>query len=56
MLAFLGFALLATLYMIPAIVGIKKKSAVAITVVNVLFGWTILGWIACLIWACEGKD
>lgn len=53
---FLGFAVIAFIYMLPAIIGRNKKSTVAITLVNIFFGWTIIIWIACLIWAREGKE
>lgn len=54
--AFLGFAVIALIYMLPAIIGRNKKSAVAITLVNIFFGWTIIIWVICLIWACEAKE
>jgi hypothetical protein len=38
-------------YFLPAIVGRKKRNANAITALNLLLGWTILGWIITLIWA-----
>ena len=39
-------------YFIPSIIGYRKKNGVAIFVLNLLLGWTILGWIIALIWAC----
>ncbi|WP_277226774.1 superinfection immunity protein [Hymenobacter sp. YC55] len=39
------------LYFIPAIVAKGKRNATSILVLNLLLGWTILGWIAALIWA-----
>lgn len=40
-------------YFLPALIADKRKAAskVAITWINVIFGWTILGWIAALVWA-----
>lgn len=49
-LAIIGFT-----YLLPAIVGRKKKNANAIFILNVLLGWTILGWIIALVWAVS-KD
>lgn len=50
-----GVAVLAafTVYMIPAIEADARKrdDAFAITLVNVLLGWTVIGWIAALMWA-----
>jgi ABC-type Na+ efflux pump permease subunit len=50
MLILLGVFLLG-LYFVPSIVGRKKKNAQAIFVLNLLLGWTILGWIIALVWA-----
>lgn len=46
----LGFAM----YWIPTIVALSRKhhNRGAITITNLLLGWTIIGWIAALIWAC----
>ncbi|RFU44813.1 superinfection immunity protein [Paraburkholderia sp. DHOC27] len=42
-----------TLYLIPSIEADARKSrdAQAITLVNVLLGWTVIGWIAAFMWA-----
>jgi hypothetical protein len=47
-------AFLIPLYWIPAIVAFSRKhhNRGAITVTNFLLGWTAIGWIAALIWAC----
>jgi hypothetical protein len=40
------------LYFLPCIVGWNKKhNAWAIFLLNLLFGWTVVGWIVALIWA-----
>jgi hypothetical protein len=39
------------LYFIPTIIGWKKRNAVAIIAVNILLGWTVIGWLAALVWA-----
>ena len=38
-------------YFTPAIVGWNKKSAFGITILNLLLGWTLLGWVGALVWA-----
>ena len=44
------------IYFLPSFVAWKKKRQDAIIVLNLLLGWTILGWIGALIWAmCESK-
>ena len=44
------------LYFVPAIVAYKRhhRQTLAITVLNVAAGWTGLGWVAALVWACTG--
>lgn len=39
------------LYFLPSIIGYNKKNANAICMLNLLLGWTVLGWIVALIWA-----
>ena len=43
----------AALYMLPGIVALVRghHNAGAIVVMNLLLGWTVLGWIFALIWA-----
>src|ERR1700760_475720 len=43
------------LYFLPAIVGRHKHDAVGIFVVNLLFGWTVIGWVIAMIWACAAE-
>ncbi|WP_122158666.1 superinfection immunity protein [Paraburkholderia sp.] len=42
-----------TLYMIPSIEADahNRDDAFAITMVNVLLGWTVIGWVAAFMWA-----
>jgi len=46
--------LLVVAYLLPTIVSWRRghRQHLAITVLNVLLGWTILGWIGALVWAC----
>ncbi len=55
--SFFSFAILLLLLFLPAIVAYKRKhrNAVPIFVVTLCLGWTIVGWIAALIWAVNGK-
>jgi hypothetical protein len=48
---FLGFILL--VYFLPSVIASSRghKNKPAIIVLNLLLGWTFLGWIAALIWA-----
>jgi Superinfection immunity protein/zinc-ribbon domain len=40
------------LYFLPTIIGRDKVDFTGILLVNLLLGWTVLGWIIALIWAC----
>ena len=48
-LILIGIAL--WIYFIPAIVGRKKVNATAISLLNLLLGWTLIGWVFALVWA-----
>jgi len=43
-------------YFIPTIAGFKTKNASGIFLLNLLLGWTILGWIGALIWAYSSPE
>jgi hypothetical protein len=52
MFHFLFFLLL---YFLPSLIGRDKKDALAIFLVNLLFGWTLIGWVLALLWACGSE-
>ena len=43
------------LYFLPSIVAHNKRDFAGIFLVNLLFGWTVIGWIIALIWACAAE-
>ena len=47
----LGFILMLAIYFIPTFVGNNDKNATGIFLLNLLLGWTLLGWVLALIWA-----
>lgn len=51
-LIYLGIMFLA--YFLPAIVACNRghHNRLAITVLNLVLGWTLLGWLIALVWAC----
>lgn len=53
-LAIIGVGLL--IYFIPTIAGRKKRNANAIFALNLLLGWTVLGWVAALVWALTSEQ
>jgi hypothetical protein len=55
---FFGFPFFGiALYFLPIIIAAIRhsKSMVGIVLLNVLGGWTGIGWIIALIWACVGE-
>ena len=46
---------LAFLYVFPTLLAIisKRKNSVQIAFVNLFLGWTIIGWIVAVAWACD---
>jgi len=52
------FLLFWAAYFVPAIVAYRRGHAQLplIIAVNLLFGWTVLGWIACLVWSLTGPE
>lgn len=57
-----GFALLALvgglLYVLPAIIAWRNdhKDKVAILALDLLLGWSLIGWVAALVWALKSND
>jgi uncharacterized membrane protein YqaE (UPF0057 family) len=51
-------AIMLAIYFIPAIVGSERghHNSTAIFVLNLFLGWTLLGWVAALVWACTAVD
>lgn len=45
--------LLAVLYFLPSVIALKRRHAnsKAIFALNLLGGWTVVGWIAAMVWA-----
>lgn len=56
----LSFGLLAVaviLYFVPLFVAVLRNhpNAVAITLLNLFLGWTLIGWVGALVWASLAK-
>ena len=41
----------ALLYFVPTILGRHKADVMGIFLVNLLLGWTVIGWVVALVWA-----
>jgi uncharacterized membrane protein YqaE (UPF0057 family) len=39
------------LYFLPTLCGWKKRNRGAIFLLNLLLGWTLIGWVVALVWA-----
>ena len=42
-------------YFLPTIIGGKKRNANAIFTLNLLLGWSVIGWIVALVWATAAE-
>lgn len=40
-------------YFIPSIAGWRKRDKAAIFILNFFLGWTFIGWVVALVWACR---
>lgn len=51
-----GIVVMVGFYLLPALIGFKRGIAnrILLLIINLILGWTILGWIVCLIWAVAG--
>lgn len=45
------FFFLLGLYFLPSILAWKKRNHTAIAWLNILLGWTVVGWVVAFIWA-----
>jgi Superinfection immunity protein len=52
-----GIVFLIGLHFLPTIIAVARRhrSRLAIFLVNFFLGWTVIGWIVALIWACTGN-
>ncbi len=44
------------LYLAPSIAGWNTRGCNGILILNIFLGWTIIGWIAALIWAVQSPE
>jgi len=45
----------AVLYFLPTLLARHKEDFMGIFLVNLLAGWTVIGWFIALIWACSAE-
>jgi hypothetical protein len=53
-LAFFALVALIALYFLPTIIAHRRghHQETAITVLDLVGGWTLIGWVVALVWAC----
>lgn len=51
----MDFVFLMVLYMVPSLVAIFRghKDVVSILLINILLGWTMVGWLIAFIWSIK---
>jgi hypothetical protein len=51
-------AIVLALYFLPAFIASKRKhrNASPIFVINLFFGWTLIGWVGCLAWSLSHQE
>jgi hypothetical protein len=47
---------LLAVYFLPSIIGRNKRNATAICMLNLLLGWTVIGWVVALVWALTYEE
>lgn len=54
MTALIGLLVIFAIYFLPCIVATlrKHRQQLAIFVLNLLLGWTLVGWVVAMVWAC----
>lgn len=47
----------AIIYFFPAIVAADRrlKNCASLFIINLFFGWTLIGWVICLAWSLSGN-
>jgi hypothetical protein len=50
------FTTFRALYFLPTIIGFRKRDVGAIFILNLLLGWTVIGWVVCLVWVLTTED
>jgi hypothetical protein len=46
----------ALLYFLPSLIGRRKRDFGAIFALNLLLGWTFVGWVVSLVWALAAEN
>lgn len=54
----MGIGIALALYFLPAMIASNRrhKNASPIFILNLFFGWTLIGWVGCLAWGCSHQE
>ena len=55
-LVMIAFLIGTAIYFLPTLIGISKRNGCAIFVLNLLLGWTFVGWVIALVWSLTKDD
>lgn len=57
LIALVAILLIAGMYLLPTLVAARRNhhNALAIAVLNIAVGWTVLGWLVALVWAFTSR-
>lgn len=57
LVAMLFFVVAPALYLLPTFEAWKRKhkSLASVALLNIFLGWTLLGWVAAMVWACKSQ-
>lgn len=52
------FCIVATLYLVPSFLALVRehRNGLSICILNVVLGWTVLGWVGAFIWSVISND
>lgn len=53
-----GLIVILVLYMLPALIAAlrKHRQQNPIFILNLFFGWTLIGWVGCLAWSASSTQ
>ena len=55
---FIILTIILLVYFLPTIVvlGKNKRNGCSIIIINIFLGWTFIGWVVALAWACADNN
>lgn len=55
--AFITAVVMIVIYFVPLMVAVRRdmQKVAGVAVLNILLGWTLIGWVIALVWAVSGE-